>query len=176
MMAYSPEQWERAKAYYEAGTHSLSEIQEIIGISKSKISEKAKKERWERGRNSDYIEAKVIIAEKKGNEKRNTLDVLDNIADEAIRHKNLINSNAELLASQIPRVVKSFITKQVNAETGEEEELYSLEAKTIKELAEANDKLAITLKVAERHANIKIDNTNAQQNNQPTQIIIKRDS
>ena len=164
-MAYSPEQWERTKAYFESGQYSLSQISDKTGISKSKISEKAKREQWERGRNSDYIEAKVIIAEKKGNEKRNTLEVLDNIADEKIRHKNLINSNAELLASHIPKVVNSFITKQINQETGEEEEIYALEARTIKELAEANDKLAITLKVAERHANTTINNTNASQTN-----------
>ena len=68
------------------------------------------------------------------------------------------------------------MTKQINEETGEEEEVCMLEARTIKELAEANDRLAITLKVAERHApKIEVNNTNAQQNNQPTQIIIKRD-
>ena len=48
-MAYSTEQWERARAYFEAGQHSLSQIQEIVGISKSKISEKSKKEQWEKG-------------------------------------------------------------------------------------------------------------------------------
>lgn len=171
-MAYSPEQWERTKAYFESGQYSLSQISDKTGISKSKISEKAKRELWERGRNSDYIEAKLIIAEKKGNEKRNTLEVLDNIADEKIRHKNLINSNAELLASQIPKVVKSFVTKQINEETGEEEEVCMLEAKTIKELAEANDRIAITLKVAERHApKIEVNNTNATQNNYSPQEI-----
>ena len=174
-MAYSPEQWERAKAYYEAGTHSLSEIQEIIGISKSKLSEKAKKEQWERGRNSDYIEAKVLIAQKKGNEKRNALEILDNIADEQIRNKKLINSNAELLASHIPRVLKSLISIEKD-ENGKEKELYAVDAKTIRELAEANDKLSITLKVNERHApKTDIALTNAQQNNEQTIIQIVRD-
>lgn len=174
-MAYSSEQWERAKAYFEAGTHTLQKIEDEVGINKGHLSRTAKKQQWKQGSKSDYIEARIVIAEKKATEKATTIQVLDNIADEAIRHKNLINSNAELLASHIPKVVNSFITKQINQETGEEEEIYALEAKTIKELAEANDKLAITLKVAERHANIKIDNTNAQQTNQPTQIIIKRD-
>ena len=173
---YSKEQWERAKAYYEAGQHTPQQISDIVGIERSTIVKKAKIHNWKNGINSDYIEAKTKIAVKKSQLNSQTLQVLDDIADEAIRHKRLINSNAELLASHIPKVVNSFITKQINEETGEEEEIYALEAKTIKELAEANDKLAITLKVAERHANIKIDNTNAQQNNQPTQIIIKRDS
>jgi len=174
-MAYSTEQWERARAYYEAGTHSLSQIQDIIGISKSKLSEKAKKELWERGRNSDYIEAKVIIAEKKGNEKRNTLEVLDNIADEKIRHRHIINSNAELLASHIPKVIKSLITKQINQDTGKEEEIYALDSKTVRELAEANDRISITLKVNERHApKTDINLTNAQQNNEKRVTIVRR--
>ena len=39
-MAYSPEQWERTKAYFESGQYSLSQISDKTGISKSKISER----------------------------------------------------------------------------------------------------------------------------------------
>ena len=65
-MAYSIEKWERAKAYFESGQYTLSQINQKTGISISKISERAKKEKWEKGKNSDYIEAKKTIAEKKG--------------------------------------------------------------------------------------------------------------
>ena len=51
-----------------------------------------------------------------------------------------------------------------------------LGASDFKECQDAIDKASITLGINQRHANIKIDNTNATQNNQPTQIIIKRDS
>lgn len=89
-MAYSPEQWERTKAYFESGQYSLSQISDKTGISKSKISERAKKELWERGRNADYIEARKTLAVKKGTEKGTTLQVLDDIADEAIANKKLV--------------------------------------------------------------------------------------
>lgn len=171
-MAYSPEQWERTKAYFESGQYSLSQISDKTGIDKSQISRKAKTQQWKQGKNSDYIEAKKTLAVKKTTENTTTLQILDDIADEQIRHKKLINSNAELLASQIPKVVKSFVTKQINEETGEEEEVCMLEARTIKELAEANDRIAITLKVAERHApKIEVNNTNATQNNYSPQEI-----
>lgn len=171
-MAYSQEQWQRTKAYFEAGQHTPQQISDIVGIERSTIVKKAKIHNWKNGANSDYIEAKTKIAVKKSQLNSQTLQILDDIADEQIRHKNLINSNAELLASQIPKVVKSFMTKQINEETGEEEEVCMLEAKTIKELAEANDRIAITLKVAERHApKIEVNNTNATQNNYSPQEI-----
>ncbi|WP_169753506.1 hypothetical protein [Campylobacter mucosalis] len=42
-MAYDITKWERAKAYFESGQCTLAQISEKVGISKSKISEKAKK-------------------------------------------------------------------------------------------------------------------------------------
>jgi len=168
-MAYSPEQWERAKAYYESGQYSLSQNEAKSGIGKSAISKMAKNQQWKNGANADYIEAKEIIAVKKSTLNSTAINILDDIATDVIKHRSLINSNAELLASHIPKVVNSFITKQINAETGEEEELYALEAKTIKELAEANDKLAITLELAPRHANQQI-NVNTQTNTQVNNI------
>lgn len=143
-MAYSQEQWDRAKAYYESGQYSLAGIQEKTGISRSKISEKAKKEQWEQGRNADYIEARKTLAIKKGTEKGTVIQVLDDIADEQIRHKSLINSNAELIASKIP-----IMLEQIDSPSD------------LKTLAEANDRLAITLKVADRHAKSGDVNVNA---------------
>ena len=85
-MAYSIEKWERAKAYFESGQYTLSQINQKTGISISKISERAKKEKWEKGKNADYIEAKKTIAEKKGKERENIISVLDEIADEKTKH------------------------------------------------------------------------------------------
>lgn len=85
-MAYSVEKWERTRAYFESGQYTLSQISEKVGISKSKISERAKKEQWERGKNADYIEAKKTIAATKGNEKGMTVAILDEIADEKTKH------------------------------------------------------------------------------------------
>lgn len=85
-MAYGIEKWERARAYFESGQYTLAQINQKTGISISKISEKAKREKWEKGRNADYIAAKTIIAEKKGKERENIISVLDEIADEKTKH------------------------------------------------------------------------------------------
>lgn len=158
-MAYSQEQWERTKALYESGQYSLSEIQEKTGIDKSQISRKSKIQQWQHGRNSDYIEAKVKIAEKKTTENTTTLQVLDDIADEAIRHKKLINDNATKLANKL-----ATMADQIDSPSD------------LKTLAEANDRLAITLKVADRHApkqDINVNATAGAVASAPTQIIIE---
>lgn len=85
-MAYGIEKWERARAYFESGQYTLAQINQKTGISISKISEKAKREKWEKGKNADYIAAKTTIAEKKGKERENIISVLDEIADEKTKH------------------------------------------------------------------------------------------
>ena len=89
-MAYSDEQWDRAKAYFESGQYSLSQISDKTGIDKSQISRKSKIQQWQHGKNSDYIEAKTTLAIKKTTENTTVLQTLDDIADEAIRNKMLI--------------------------------------------------------------------------------------
>ena len=133
-MAIAKEIWDKAKDYYEAGL-SLAKIKEKTGIARNTISQRAKKEHWEHGANTDYIEAKELIATKKGTIKEHSILVLDEIANENIRYKKLINDNATKLANKL-----STMTDQVD------------EPQDLKYLVEANDKLAITLKVAERHA------------------------
>jgi len=139
-MAYTKEQWKDARGYYEAGL-SLSKIVIKTGIGKTTISQKAKREQWEHGANTDYIEAKEIIVSKKGTISEQSLVIADEIAHENVRFKNLINGNAEKLASKLALMADSIE-----------------DAQDIRHLVEANDKLSITLKVNERHAP-KIDVT-----------------
>ena len=145
-MAYTNEQWGRAKGYYEAGL-SLSKITEKTTIARNTISQRAKKEQWEHGKNTDYIEAKEIIATKKGTEREQSIICADEIADENIRYKKLINDNATKLANKLATMADQIDTP------------YDL-----KTLVDANDRLAITLKVADRHSNQNI-NVNTQNNN-----------
>jgi len=156
-MAYSEAQWEKAKSYYEAGL-SLAEIKDKIGIARNTISQRAKREQWEHGANTDYIEAKEIIATKKGTISEQSVLVLDEIADERIRHKKLIYDNATKLADKL-----NIMTDQID------------EPQDLKHLVEANDKLSITLKVSDRHAaKTEITNTNATQNNIKRVTIARR--
>lgn len=143
-MAYSAEQWERARALFESGQYSLSQIQEKTGIDKSQISRKSKIQQWQQGRNADYIEARVVLAEKKSTENTTTLQVLDDIADEQIRHKRLINGNAEKLAGKIATMADQ-----------------TDRPKDIKELAEANMILGKSLGVIEQFAKSGDVNVNA---------------
>jgi len=161
-MAYSASQWERAKAYWEAGQHNPREISELVGIERSTIVKRAKSHNWKSGANADYIEAKTKIAVKKSQLNSQTLQVLDDIADEQIRHKQLINSNAELMATKIPEMIRQMILIEEDKETGEVKESLAISPSDLKLLAETNDRLAITLKVADRHApkqEINLDNS-----------------
>jgi hypothetical protein len=170
-MAYSVSQWERAKAYWEAGQHSPREVSELVGIERSTIVKRAKSHSWKSGANSDYIEAKTKIAVKKSQLNSQTLQILDDIADEVIRHKRLINSNAELMANAIPKMLEVMTLKEEDSETGEVIETLAITPSDLKTLAEANDRLAITLKVADRHAKsgeINVNATAAVQNNNIT--------
>ena len=150
-MAYSEEQWDRAKAYFESGQYSLSQISDKVGISKSKISEKAKKEQWERGRNADYIEARTTLAIKKGTETGTTLQVLDDIADEAIANKKLIYG-----------LTKKAL-KKASELLDQTENIYDVN--TAVQLA---DRASLTLGVNPRHASQQItvnnQNSNIQEN------------
>ena len=78
---------------------------------------------------------------------------------EVIRHKKLINDNATKLANKL-----ATMADQIDSPSD------------LKTLAEANDRLAITLKVADRHApkqDINVNATAGAVASAPTQIIIE---
>ena len=54
-MAYTPEQWTKAKGFFEAGK-SLSYINKMLGIGKTTISDKAKEENWTKGKTEQTTE------------------------------------------------------------------------------------------------------------------------
>jgi predicted DNA-binding protein YlxM (UPF0122 family) len=189
VMAYTKEQWDRAKGYYEAGL-SLAKIKEKTGIARNTISQRAKKEQWEQGRNSDYIEAREMVADQKGTilEQSGTvsLDIADEIANDRITHRANTNNVATnfhkfilkrqgALSKLIEKVDEFFQQELAKAETEEDiQRLYDaystkmetlINYKEIKEAAEANDKLSVTLGVNQRHANNQVNI----QNNQVTQ-------
>jgi len=168
-MAYSKEQWERTKAYFESGQYSLSEIQEKTGISKSKISEKSKKEQWERGRNADYIEAKKTLAIKKGTEKGTTLQVLDDISDEVINNEKLCFDVTQSALRQLKEIsdigVKEvLVTSKVGGDTIVEKETIAMTPYDYESIINAADKASITLRVNQRHAPKSDVNVNTQTN------------
>ena len=123
----------------------------------------------------DKVNAIVSIKSELSQESEYQSECFDKEVNEKLKNKKLINSNAELLASHIPKVLKSLVTKSID-DDGKETELYAVDAKTIRELAEANDKLSLTLKVNERHApRAEVKLTNGDDNSTTnTQIVFKR--
>ena len=80
-MAYTESQWEKAKAYYEAGM-TLSQIKDKTNIARNTISQRAKREQWEHSKNSEYIEAKIKVESQKGTILEQSGSVALNIADD----------------------------------------------------------------------------------------------
>jgi predicted DNA-binding protein YlxM (UPF0122 family) len=148
-MAYSDNQWNKAKGYYEAGL-SLAKIKEKTGIARNTISQRAKKEHWEHGKNIDYIEAKEVIAVKKGTEKEQSIICADEVADDLIRRKNLVMNASEKIISKATMMLDEVDSPQ-----------------DLKHISYTVDKTSITLGVNQRHANsqVNINNTNAMQTN-----------
>lgn len=180
-MAYSETQWEKAKGYYEAGL-SLSKITEKTTIARNTISQRAKREQWEHGKNADYIEAKELIATKKGTEKEQAVLILDEIADENIRRKNLVYGASEKIVQATSKMLdkgkKQVVVKvkEYSKESGSSESLdvidQELDPQDLKNLSDTVDKASLTLGVNPRHApKIELNNTNAQQNNTETKRV-----
>lgn len=169
-VAYTKEQWSRAKGYYEAGL-SLSKITEKTTIARNTISQRAKREQWEHGKNTDYIEAKEIIAVKKGTEREQSLICADEVADDIIRRKNLVFGATENLLKKIDYAMDNHKPlEKVNKGDGVQD-LIPVEygANDYKNFADAIDKASITLGVNQRHSSSQIqinnENKNAVQNN-----------
>ena len=85
-MAYTESQWEKARAYYEAGM-TLSQIKDKTNIARNTISQRAKREQWEHSKNSEYIEAKIKVESQKGTILEQSGSVALNIADDIAFNK-----------------------------------------------------------------------------------------
>ena len=167
-MAYSQEQWDRAKGYFEAGI-SLAQIKDKTGIARNTISQRAKKEHWLRGKNVDYIEAKEIIAIKKGTvlDKREqvSLDCADEIADEKLRRKNLVFGGVEKAVQKMNEIIEDgYVEDKISVGDGMQKfEQRKLNATDVKNAIDGYDKASVTLGVNERFSNSQI-NVNTQNN------------
>ena len=156
-MAYSAEQWERTKAYFESGQYSLSEISDKTGIGKSAISKASKNQQWKSGKNADYIEAKKTLAIKKSTENQQTLQILDDIADEQIRNKELVYGVTQSALKQLKEIsdngVKEvLVTSKVGGDTIIKKETINLTPQDYESIINAADKASLTMRINDRHA------------------------
>lgn len=192
-MAYSKEQWERAKALFILG-YSLGDIADDTGISKGQISKKSKKENWEKETDKTTLKADIVEFDKK----KETLEAeketitkrlasLDDFAVTVLQEKMeeegaslarslvfntatlaLIRNNEILTKNKKTVMMKTgeFLDGKKVGETYEPFEI-PLNAADTKDLIDSTDKASLTLGINQRHTNsqVNIQNTNAIQNN-----------
>lgn len=187
-MAYSAEQWERAKILFELEI-PLSEIEEKTGISKGQISKKSNKEKWGKETKRKRIKTDIVAFEKKKEtlEKENetlireisTLDefeitIIQNVVEEETRNKSLLFSTANLSLIRKNQLLTKNKKQVIEMETHYSDDGKPLKKTPIviemelsptdlKTIDEGVDKNAVTMDLAQRHANTTINNTNASQ-------------
>ncbi len=145
-------------ADYHTGHYTIRELAVKHDVGKTTIANLCKDIEPKNRTNVDtLIAVHVDMAEQSGQE----VDSIKQVVDKKTEHLKLINDNATLLANLVPKIVKTYTVKKKCLETGKVTEEFMMGTKDLRELAEANDKLAITLKVADRHAP-KIDITQNQ--------------
>lgn len=201
-MAIDKEIWNKARALFEQGL-SLSQIELETNINKTSISKQAKKENWEKAKIQQLkADIKAIDKEKSTLDvKINTtveklsklsdfeITILDEQIQDETGRKSLLFSTANLSLIRKNQMLTKNTKQVVEYETHYSDDGKPLmkSPKTIeielspsdyKAIDEGIDRNAITLEHAPRHANtnIKVDNTNTQENNMPMQINIIRDN
>lgn len=148
-MAYTESQWEKAKAYYEAGM-SLSQIKDKTNIARNTISQRAKREQWEHSKNSEYIEAKIKVETQKGTILEQSGTVALNIADDIALDR----------AKSITLFQNSALKNQAKANTLLESATKIHEIESHARITKMNKETVLG-----KEADTIINNTNAQQNN-----------
>lgn len=145
-MAYSKQQWEKAKEYFEAGL-SLTQIEDRTGISRPQISKKSNKEKWEKGNEKQQLIVQAVnVATKKETLKETALEVHNEIVEESVRRKKLVFGAGEKIIQKATHMIDVVSS-----------------ASDLKALSDTVDKTSITLGVNQRHANQNI-NMNTQNN------------
>jgi hypothetical protein len=116
-VAYSDQEWETVRAFYERGL-SLSEIVARDGVkikSKSQISKKASAEGWEKlGKKKRLLDREVLsvqevsaINEQKETLKETDLRIHNVLVDERTRHIEYFKKGNMLIASKIIKKVQA---------------------------------------------------------------------
>lgn len=148
---------EHILADYHTGQFSIRALAIKHTIGKTTIANLVKDIK---PKNKDNVDILVAVHTELSEQSGQEVDSVKQIVDKKTEHLKLINDNATLLAGKIKTLAEN--PKNTSYD--------------VKTLVDANDKLAITLKVADRHAP-KIDVTQMQQNNtsQATTVNIIED-
>lgn len=192
-MAYTKEQWLKAKGFFEAGK-SLSYILQETGISKASLSNTSKKENWEKGKTEQKIEhlkAQIVDIDKKSKQiKEKTeqtikqiseledyqVDVLSHLIEDTTKQKSILFTGLNMAMIRATQKLQSNRKKEplkiregfgngVSNERYEEIES-DLNSSDIQDYTNVLVKAGQGLGIIEKDgSNINIQNTNALQNN-----------
>ena len=150
MAVISKEKWTLAKDLFLAG-RSLSFISSEVGIGKSSISEKSKKEGWKKGVNEQLAIEAARVAVSKANLSEQQANILDKDVEQLSKDELMIR---QLTNSNMVGVSKKLINH---------EELSMFDHKNAQDLI---DKASVTLGVNERHSKpVQVNQNNQTLNN-----------
>lgn len=152
MARLTDEQWESLEADYHTGKYSKNELAKKYNITHTSVNKRLKSVV---PKFQDLVSTQIAINTELSEQSFKQVSAIETAVEEAMRNKKLINDNATKLANKINNM-----TDEVD------------NAQDIRHLVEANDKLAITLKVADRHA--PKQDISLQNNQQNIDIGIKR--
>ena len=167
-MARKKVNWDKVKALYESGL-PLSEIEKRTGVNRGSISRKAKMQQWQHGKNADYIVAKEVLTQKKATLNPTELHYLDDVADEYIRNKKIINDLSLQAMQKVKETLEDGKVEEIATVSGEMGEIRVVERKLnpreIKSLVDAIDKAGQTLGVVPRFSQqVNIQNNQVVEN------------
>jgi hypothetical protein len=177
-VAYSIEQWDRAKFLFELGM-SLRQIEADCKIAHGQIGKRARAEQWQKDTNKQALKADIIELDKKKDtldKEKDTLlpkiatlkDYEVTILDEIVNNKEGIK-NFVLTTATLSLIRKNQMLTKNTKQITEYETTYSDDGKPLmkkptvievelspndlKAIDEGVDKNAVSLEVAPRHAN-----------------------
>ena len=149
---------DKVKAEYETGHKKAIDLSKEYNVPRNTISRWIKEENWRISeQTNEAITKSVEVMEHLAEQSSETQDAVKKIVDEKTKHLQLINS--------VSAYGVSLIGKKMKAE-GEK-----LTMSEIKSGLDGVDKAAITLGIAQRHANTQVA---VQQNNEQKKIIFER--
>lgn len=192
-MAYSQEQWLKAKGFFEAGK-SLSYIAQETGISKASLSVISKKENWEKGKTeqiTERLKTEIIDIDSKTKQiKKKTeqiteqisaledyqVEILSHLVEDATKQKSILFTGLNMAMIRATQKLQSNKKTEmlkvregfgngVSVESYQEVES-DLSSSDIQDCTNTLIKAGQGLGLIEKDgSNININNTNATQNN-----------
>lgn len=154
MARLTDEQKEDLLADYHTGIYSKNELAKRYNTSHTTVNKMTK---GLEPKHKDKVSTLSTIKAELAEESFKEVSAVETAVDEQTKHLIIINNNATKLANKLNNMTDEIDT-----------------ADDLKKLVDANDKLAITLKVADRHAPKTVVNTGeVQETNNNLEVVFK---